>query len=169
MGCPSAATSSMLTSSRWPARWPGGDHSEDVNQSLTPASLSATVDARALRIAARLPTTLFKPRWRNEMRKIRSAAMAFPLAALVFATVGVLAPLSVSAAPCATSTSGGTTSLSFCYAGAAAQTWTVPAGVHSVKFTVFGGAGGAGAAGSNPAGGLGGKAVATVAVVPGST
>src|SRR5882762_5311199 len=102
------------------------------------------------------------------MHKIRSVAMAFPLAALVFASVGVVAPLSVAAAPCATSTSGGTTTLTFCYTGAA-QTWTVPAGVNSVKFTVSGGAGGAGAAGSNPAGGLGGRAVATVAVVPGST
>jgi hypothetical protein len=102
------------------------------------------------------------------MRKIRSAAMAFPLAALVFATVGVLAPLSVSAAPCATSTSGGVTTVTFCFTGAA-QTWTVPVGVHSAKFTVFGAAGGPGTGGVADPGGLGGKAVATVAVVPGST
>ena len=104
------------------------------------------------------------------MRKFRSAAMAFPLAVLVFATVGVLAPLSVAAAPCATSTSGGVTTLTFCFTGAA-QSWTVPAGVHSAKFTVLGAAGGAGANnGQVPtAGGLGGRAVATLAITPGAT
>lgn len=102
------------------------------------------------------------------MRKIRSVAMAFPLAALVFASIGVLSPLSVAAAPCATSTSGGVTTLTFCFTGAA-QTWTVPAGVHSAKFTVLGAAGGDGTGGAGDVGGLGGRAIATAAVVPGST
>ena len=103
------------------------------------------------------------------MRKLRSVAMALPLAVLVFASVGVVAPLSVAAAPCATSTSGGKTTLTFCYTGAA-QTWTVPAGVKSATFTVFGAAGGIGATlGTPSAAGLGGRAVATIAVVPGST
>jgi hypothetical protein len=80
-----------------------------------------------------------------------------------------LAPLSVAAAPCGTSTSGGKTTVTFCYTGGA-QTWTVPAGVKSATFTVFGAAGGVSNAFTTPPpGGLGGKAVATIALVPGST
>jgi glycine rich protein len=102
------------------------------------------------------------------VRSFRSVAMAFPLAVLVFASVGVLSPLSVAAAPCATSTSGGKTTVTFCFTGAA-QTWKVPVGVTSVTFTVLGAAGGAGSGGGVHAGGLGGYALATRAVVPGST
>jgi hypothetical protein len=111
---------------------------------------------------------LSEPGWRNEMRYFRSAAMAFALAVLVFASVGVLSPVLVAAAPCPGSTfSGGKETITFCFTGAA-QTWTVPAGVTSATFSVSGAQGGAGGAGGGAAG-LGGRAVATRAVAPGST
>jgi Glycine rich protein len=111
---------------------------------------------------------LSEPRWRNEMRYFRSAAMAFALAVLVFASVGVLSPVPVAAAPCPGSTfSGGKETITFCFTGAS-QTWKVPAGVTSATFSVSGAQGGAGAF-TGVAAGLGGRAVATLAVAPGST
>ncbi len=61
-------------------------------------------------------------------------------------------------------------SVSFSCTGAA-QTWTVPAGVTSATFDLFGakGGGGTGSGVQQASGGLGGETTATIAVTPGET
>ena len=81
--------------------------------------------------------------------------------AAVLAAVGAV--LLVLAGP------AGAATVTFSFTGAA-QSWTVPAGVTSATFDVFGAQGSAGSSGPDfGPGGLGGRATVTVAVTPGQT
>jgi hypothetical protein len=65
--------------------------------------------------------------------------------------------------------SASATTETFNYTGAA-QTWTVPAGVTSATFDLYGAQGGTYAIGAEPGvGGLGGRATATISVTPGDS
>ena len=130
--------------------WGYEPRGKSLSASLTGPRPSGTFADRALRRGAIADDAVRTAIEGREMRKIRSVAMAFPLAVLVFASIGVLAPLSVAAAPCATSTVAGVTTLTFCNTGA--QNWTVPVGVHSATFTTIGAVGGAGTGGLADAG-----------------
>ncbi len=97
------------------------------------------------------------------VRVVRHARLV--AAALVVGSVmgGVsMAAASTSSTPVATQKI-----VTFGYTGTA-QTWTVPANVHSVIFDLFGAQGGTDALGTqNGVGGLGGEATATLSVTPG--
>lgn len=57
-----------------------------------------------------------------------------------------------------------TSPVTFTYNGSSSQSWTVPPGVSSATFTVYGAQGGAS---SGSVGGRGGEALSTLTVVPG--
>jgi hypothetical protein len=83
-------------------------------------------------------------------------------------SIGLLAPVTAAATSCPGPTqSGGKQTVTFCYTGAP-QTWTVPAGVTSVTFDLFGAQGG-GSYAARQNGGKGAETKETIAVTPGST
>ncbi len=91
-------------------------------------------------------------------RKRATAALAAALGAWLFAAIALLEP----------ATAAGSTGVAlFSYTGGE-QTFTVPAGVHSVYVSAVGGAGGAAGYPGNP-GGLGGVAAGDLSVSPGET
>jgi hypothetical protein len=97
--------------------------------------------------------------------KLRFRRGVFRFGLLGLLVAGVMLTVLVGSAPAAdpppgcTTTAGATTCV-FAYTGAA-QTWTVPAGVTSATFDVFGAQGGDG--------GKGGEVKATLPVTPGET
>ena len=93
----------------------------------------------------------------------------------VVLVVSVVAGLSLTGASGATPSGGcsfnagtGKTTCTFSYTGAR-EAWTVPAGVTSAVFDVYGGAGGSYVAVPGGSGGLGGHVQATLTLTPGAT
>jgi hypothetical protein len=104
---------------------------------------------------------------RRRLRPLPTALSALSLAGLALAPVAV-APPEAGAAPTCT-TAGNTTTCAFTTVGTA--TWTVPPGITSATFDVFGAQGGTAGdlSGRIGAGGPGGEATATLTVTPGAT
>jgi hypothetical protein len=107
------------------------------------------------------------------MKLMKAAALA-PLAAAAGLLVAVVpaGPASASSGDCVTA--GKLTTCTFTYTGGA-QTWTVPAGIHSATFTLYGAEGGTavgGTVGGVPVpggpGGPGAQVTSTLAVTPGN-
>jgi len=106
--------------------------------------------------------------------KLMKAAAVAPLGAAlgVLAAVITAGPASASSGDCVTA--GKVTTCTFIYTGGA-QTWTVPAGIKSASFTLYGAEGGTavgGTVGGVPVpggpGGLGAQVTGTLSVTPGS-
>jgi hypothetical protein len=86
-----------------------------------------------------------------------------PLGGALWAVVVIVVGLAFAASPAAAAT------VTFSFTGSA-QSWTVPSGVTSASFDVFGAQGADGSSGPDfGPGGLGGRATVTVAVSPGQT
>jgi hypothetical protein len=105
--------------------------------------------------------------------KLMKAAAVAPLAAAAGLLVAVV-PAGPASASSGCVTTGKLTTCTFTYTGGA-QTWTVPAGVHSATFTLYGAEGGTGVGGTVnsipvPAavGGLGAQVTGTLAITPGT-
>jgi hypothetical protein len=114
------------------------------------SSLSGVVSASAVRLLRVVP---------------RQAGLALAVALGAAGLVGVVPALPASAASGACTTSGSQVTCTFTETGGA-QTWTVPAGVTSATFTLYGAEGGSGD--DNAAGGLGAEVTATLTVTPGT-
>jgi hypothetical protein len=107
------------------------------------------------------------------MKLMKAATLAPPGAALgVLAAVITAGPASAASGDCVTASK--VTTCTFTYT-AGAQTWTVPAGVKSATFTLYGGEGGTAVGGTinsvpvpGGPGGLGAQVTGTLPVTPGT-
>ena len=106
------------------------------------------------------------------MKLMKAAALA-PLAAAAGLLVAV-APAGPAGASTGCVTAGKVTTCTFTFTGGA-QTWTVPAGVHSATFTLYGAEGGTAVGGTinsipvpGAVGGLGAQVTGTLPLTPGA-
>src|SRR5215472_13339 len=105
--------------------------------------------------------------------KLMKAAALVPLAAAAGLIVAV-APAGPASASSGCVTAGKLTTCTFAFTGGA-QTWAVPAGVHSATFTLYGAEGGTAVGGTinsipvpGAVGGLGAQVTGTLPVAPGT-
>jgi len=115
------------------------------------SSLSGVMSAPAVRLLRAVP---------------RPAGLALAVALGAAGLVGVIPAGPASAASGACTISGGQATCTFTETGSA-QTWTVPAGVTSPTFTLYGAEGG-GSGDDNGPGGVGAEVTATLTVTPGT-